>query len=374
MSLERLAWVEVDLSAIKENIRKIKEFVGEKTNIMAVVKANAYGHGAVAVSKAAIEAGAKMLGVSSFVEAKQLREAGIQAPIIILGFTPAENYLDMVQYDITVTIRSLDVARALSTAARRENKLAKVWIKVDTGMHRLGLNPGEVLFFARKIQSLPNIELEGIFTHFAQADNRDLNFSKKQLDSFQKLLEELKAEGIDIPIKSAANSPAAFKLSESQLDLVRIGIGMYGIKPDKNFDYGLDLKPALSFKTEITQVLELDIGESVGYGREFIAHRPTLVATLAVGYGDGFRRSPKNWGEVLLKGHRAPLIGRVSMDQSAVDITDIREDIRRGQEVVLIGKSGEEEITAEGVGEKLGTISYEIVTAISHRVPRIYVG
>jgi alanine racemase len=372
MALERLAWCEISKETLKNNLEKIQKFVGAKSVIMAVVKANAYGHGAIEVSKTSLSAGAKMLGVSSFVEARELREAGIKAPVVILGFTPAENYLDMVKFDITVTIRSLDVARALSTAARRKEKIAKVWLKVDTGMHRLGLNPAEVLFFVKKIQNLPNLALTGIFTHFAEADNPNLEFTKKQIGSFKKLLEELVREGINIPVSSAANSAATIKLPESHFNLVRIGIALHGLKPSSEFEYGLDLKPALEFKTEITQITEIGKGESVGYGREFISKRPTLVATIAVGYGDGFRHGPKNWGEVLIKGFRVPLIGRVSMDQSAVDITDLRADVRRGEEAVLIGRSGNEEITAEEVATKLGTNPYEVVTAISARVPRIY--
>ncbi|OGY22797.1 MAG: alanine racemase [Candidatus Woykebacteria bacterium RBG_13_40_15] len=372
MALERLAWCEISKSALKQNLAQIQNFVGGKTAIMAVVKANAYGHGAVEVSKTALDAGVKMLGVSSFVEAKQLREVGIKASIVILGFTPAENYMDIVNFDVTVTIRSLDVARALSTAARRENKTAKVWVKVDSGMHRLGLNPGEVLFFIKKLQDLPNLVVEGIFTHFADADNPNLDFAKKQLVSFQRVLAELEKEEIKIPVCSAANSAATFKLPGSHLDMVRIGIAMYGLKPVADFDCGLDLQPALTFKTEITQITEINKGESVGYGRGFFAKRPTMVATLAVGYGDGFRRGPKNWGEVLIRSQRVPLVGRVSMDQAAVDITDIRADIRRGEEVVLIGRGGDDQILAEEVADKLGTISYEVVSAISARVPRIY--
>jgi alanine racemase len=372
MALERLAWAEVDLSAVKNNISKVQDLIGPKVAIMAVVKANAYGHGAVEVSKTAVGAGAKMLGVSSFVEAKQLREAGIKAPIVVLGYTPAENYVDMVGYDVTVTIRSSDVAKALVTAARRANKIAKVWVKVDTGMHRLGLNPGEVLYFVKKLQDLPNLSIDGIFTHFADADNPNLDFTKKQLESFQKVLTELEKEGIKIPIHSAANSAATFKLPSSRFNLVRIGIAMYGIKPDRDFDYSVVLEPALTFKTEITQITQIGKGESVGYGREFIAKRPSLIATLAVGYGDGFRRSPSNWGKVLVRGYFAPLVGRVSMDQAAADITDIPLDIRRGEEVVLIGKSEGQELSVEDVAENLKTISYEVVTAISARVPRIY--
>ncbi|OGY27975.1 MAG: alanine racemase [Candidatus Woykebacteria bacterium RBG_19FT_COMBO_43_10] len=372
MALERLTWCEISKEALSNNIKTIQEFVGPKVAVMAVVKANAYGHGAVETALIALKSGAKLLGVSSFVEAKQLREADIKDPIVILGFTPAENYLDMVRNNLTVTIRSLDVARALSTAARREEKITRVWVKVDTGMHRLGLNPGEVLFFIKKIQNLPNLSISGLFTHFAQADTPELSFSEKQIESFNEVLGELESEGIHIPLRSAANSAAIFKLPKSHYNLVRVGIAMYGLKPEKSFDYGVDLKPALTFKTEITQIIELAKGESVGYGREFVARGPTLIATLAVGYGDGFRRSPKNWGEVLIRGQRAPLVGRVSMDQAAADITDLKGDIRRGEEVALIGRSGDEVISAEDVAENLGTISYEVVTAISARVPRIY--
>lgn len=372
MALERLAWAEIDLGVLKENLKKIQEFVGSGVGIMAVVKANAYGHGAVEVSRAAVEAGAKMLGVSSFYEAKQLRDAGISAPIVILGYTPAENYKDMLEYDITVTIRNLDVAKALVTAARREEKIAKVWIKVDTGMHRLGLNPGEALFFIKKLQDLPNLSIEGLFTHLADADNEETNFTQRQIESFQKLVEETKKEGIEIPVLSCANSPGLFKFNGSHFNLVRVGIAMYGLKPNKDYDYGLDLQPVLSFKTEITQVTEVNKGESVGYGRDFVASKNSLIATLAVGYGDGFRRAPKNWGQVLIKGQFAPLVGRVSMDQAAVDITDVEGDVRRGEEVVLIGKSGDNVLSAEDVGQQLETISYEVVTAISARVSRIY--
>ena len=370
MAIERLAWCEISKKAIKNNVKIIEKKVGSDVVIMAVVKGNAYGHGAVEVARIVLDSGAKYLGVSSFFEAKQLREAKIKAPIVILGFTPTKNYYDMVENDITTTIRSLDVAHSLVTAARRRNKVAKIWIKVDTGMHRLGLNSGEVLFFIKKLQDLPNIEIEGIFTHFADADNTDLEFTRKQLTIFNNLLDELSKEGINVPIKSIANTAGTFALPDSYLDLVRIGIGLYGY--DK-LNAAKDLIPTLSFKTEIVQITDIGIGETVGYGRTFIAKKPTQVATIAVGYGDGFRRSPKNWGEVLISGQKAPLIGRVSMDQAAVDITELSGNIRRGDEVVLIGKSGNLEITAEEVADNLDTSVYEVLTGISARVTRLYV-
>jgi alanine racemase len=371
MAIERLAWCEISKKAIEHNIGQIQKAVGRAVKIMAVIKANAYGHGAQDVSKIVIDSGAKYLGVSSFFEAKELRDSSIKAPIVILGFTPAKNYYDMVENDITVTIRSLDVAHSLVTAARRLNKTAKVWVKVDTGLHRLGLNPGEVLFFIKKLRDLPNLEVEGIFTHFADADNIDLEFTKKQLIVFRKLLAEVEEEGIKVPIKSTANTAGIFSLPESHFDLVRPGLSIYGFDESKSKE--IDLKPALTFKTEVVQITEIDKGETVGYGRTFEAKRPTQVATIAVGYGDGFRRGPKNWGEVLIAGQKAPLIGRVSMDQSAVDITSLKGDIRRGEEVVLIGKSGNFEITAEDVAKKLGTSVYEVLTGLTARVSRIYV-
>ncbi len=370
MAIERLAWCEISKKALRYNIEQIQKTVGEDVKIMAVVKANAYGHGALNISKIAIDFGAEYLGVSSFFEAKELRDNDIKAPIVILGFTPAKNYYDMVENDITVTICSLDVAHSLVTAARRLNKIAKVWIKVDTGLHRLGLNSGEVLFFIKKLQDLPNIKVEGIFTHFADADNIDLGYTKKQFINFKKMLDELEDEGINIPLKSAANTAGIFSLPESHFDLVRPGLGLYGF--DESNNEGIDFKPILTFKTEVVQITEIEEGETVGYGREFKAKKPTQVATIAVGYGDGFRRAPKNWGEVLIAGQKAPLIGRVSMDQSAVDITGLKGDIRRGEEVVLLGKSGDLEITAEDAATKLGTSVYEVLTGISARVTRIY--
>ena len=264
MGIERLAWCEISKEATASNIKKIQEFVGPEVAVMAVIKANAYGHGAVEVAKVVESSGVGYLGVSSFFEARELRNSGIKLPIVILGFTPTKNYYDMVENDITTTVRSLDVVRALVTAAKRLDKTAKVWIKVDTGLHRLGLNPGEVLFFVRKMQDLPNLEIEGIFTHFADADNIDLEFTRKQLEMFKKLLVELSEEGINIPIKSAANTAGIFSLPDSHLDMIRPGLGLYGFSSAKNNK--IDLIPALSFKTEIVQITEIEKGETVGYG------------------------------------------------------------------------------------------------------------
>lgn len=370
MSIPRLAWVEVDSQAIKNNLSVIQKEVGENVGVMAVVKANAYGFGAVGVAKIAQDQ-ADYFGVSSFYEARELRNSGIKTPILILGYTPAENYEDMINFDVTATVKNLDVAKALVTAARRKEKIAKVWVKVDTGMHRLGLEPDQVLYFIKKLQDLPNLQIEGIFTHFADADG-DVEFSKVQLERFKEVVDELEAEGIQIPIKSAAASAGIFNLPESHFNMVRSGLAMFGLNRNSKSVFSTEMKRALTFKTEVVQTHELQVGETVGYGRAFKVSRPSRIATLAVGYGDGFRRAPNNWGEVLIKGHRAPLAGRVSMDQAAIDITDIPEDIRSGEEVVLIGKSGKEEITVEAVADKLQTSPYEVVVNLSSRVTRKY--
>lgn len=371
MGIPRLAWVEIDSSAIANNISVIRDHVGKNVGVMAVVKANAYGHGAVGVGRIAQEANVDYFGVSSFYEARELRNSGIKLPILILGYTPAENYNDMIDFDVTATIKNLDIAKTLVTAARRKEKVAKVWVKVDTGMHRLGLEPNQVLYFCKKLQDFPNLQIEGIFTHFADADG-DLEFTKVQLERFKKVINELEKEGIQIPIKSAAASAGIFKLPESHFNMVRTGLAMLGLNRDSKSVFSPELRRVLTFKTEVVQIHELQIGESVGYGRAFKVNRPSRIATLAVGYGDGFRRAPENWGEVLIKGYRAPLAGRVSMDQAAIDITDIPEDIRAGEEVVLVGKSGNEEITVEQVADKLQTSPYEVVVNLSSRVTRIY--
>ncbi len=371
MAIPRLAWVEIDSQAIKNNLKIIKHKVGKSVGVMAVVKANAYGHGAVGIAKIAQEENVDYFGVSSFYEARELRNNGIKLPILILGYTPAENYEDMVNFDVTATVKNLDVAKALVTAARRKEKIAKVWVKVDTGMHRLGLEPDQVLYFCKKLQDLPNLQIEGIFTHFADADG-DIEFSKIQLERFKKVINELEKEDINIPIKSAAASAGIFNLPESHFNMVRTGLAMLGINRNSKSVFSPEIRKVLTFKTEVVQTHDLQIGETVGYGRAFKVTRPSRIATLAVGYGDGFRRAPTNWGEVLIKGYRVPLAGRISMDQAAIDITDIHEDIRAGEEVVLIGKSGKEEITVEEVADKLQTSPYEVVVNLSSRVTRFY--
>jgi alanine racemase len=362
--------LEINQEAIKKNVQVIREKIGSEVGLMAVVKANAYGHGAVGFAKLSEDL-VDRFGVSSVYEAAELRRAGVRLPIVILGYTPPENFDDIVKNSLTATIKNLDVAKALVSAARRQGKTVKVWVKVDSGMHRLGLEPDQVLYFVKKLKDLPNLEVEGIFTHFADVDG-DTDFTDWQLANFKRVTQELEAESVDIPIKSAGASGAVFNRPDAYFNMVRTGLSMYGINPSSQVTWSKDLLPVLEFKTEVTQIHELNHGESVGYGRAFRTKRPTRIATLAVGYGDGFRRAPYNWGEVLIAGHRVPLAGRVSMDQAAVDITDVPKDIRVGEGVVLIGRSGKEQIRVEDVADKLQTSPYEVLVGLTARVTRIY--
>ncbi|MGB5932662.1 MAG: alanine racemase [Anaerolineae bacterium] len=375
---DRPTWVEIDLGALAHNVREIKRIVGEKVGIIVTLKADAYGHGAVKVARTALANGATMLGVACLGEAVALRKAGISAPIIILGYTPAWQARDIVLHDITATVFSLDVARAFSRAAVALNSQVRVHIKVDTGMGRLGLLPSDLLPFVQVLQGLPNLLVEGIFTHFAIADVEDAHgipgwgkeYTLRQLETFKGVVRELEASEIHIPLIHAAHSAAVFTLPESYFNLVRPGIAVYGLDPSSEVRCPDSFRPVLSFKTQIAQVKRLPKGSYISYGCAYRTERSSSIAVIPVGYADGFRRGPRIWGEVLVRGQRAPVVGRVCMDMSMIDVTDI-PGVRQGDEVVLIGQQGEERITAEEVADKLGTINYEVVSEILARVPRV---
>lgn len=379
LATDRPTWVEIDLGAIAHNLREIKSRVGEGVGIIATIKADAYGHGAVKVARTCLAHGANMLGVATLSEALILRRADITAPIVVLGYTPAWQARSAVLNKVTTTVFSLDVSRALSRAAVALNSEAPVHIKVDTGLGRLGLLPQEVMDFVRQIRDLPNLVIEGIFTHFAVADTPDVHgqpgwgreYTRQQLATFIEILQQLEKEGLNIPLVHAANSAAIFTLPDSHFNLVRPGIAIYGLDPSPQVPCPRGFKPALAFKTQIAQVKELPAGSYIGYGSAYRTAGPMRIAVLPVGYGDGFRRGPQNWGEVLVRGKRAAVVGRVSMDQATIDVTHLPE-ARQGDEVVLIGEQGGERITAEEVAERLGTINYEIVSEILARVPRVH--
>jgi alanine racemase len=365
----RPTWLEVDLEAIAHNVRRVVEIVGPAVKVLAVLKADGYGHGVVRVARTALNNGAYCLGVASINEGLALRKAGISAPILALGFTPAWQARELVLNGLSATVFDMDVAQALSQAAVQLDSQVKVQVKVDTGMGRLGLLPDEVVPFVLALRSLPNLEIEGIFTHFSVAD-ADPAYTRWQAGRFRGVLQALAEQGIEIPFVHAANSAAILSLPESHFGMVRLGIAMYGLHPSPQVRCPPDFRPALSFKTEVAQVKSLAPGSYVSYGNTYQTTDWQRIAVIPVGYADGFRRGPRHWGEVLVRGQRAPIVGRVCMDQTMIDVTAIA-DVRQGDEVVLIGEQGGASITAEQVAERLGTINYEVVSEILARVPRV---
>jgi len=373
MRPERPTWLEIDLSAIANNTRAMKQLVGPDVRVLVSLKADGYGHGALKVARTALHNGASMLGVATVSEATPLREAGITAPILVFGYVPLWQMREAVRLDLTITLYTLDAARALSRAAMALGKTARVHVKVDTGMSRLGIRSeriDEILALLRAIRELPNLELEGLFTHFAKADSADHTHAHLQLARFQEVLHRIELEGLRPPLVHAANSAATLMLPEARFDMVRPGIALYGLEPSPDVRLPEEFQPALAFKTQVAQVKLIPAGEGISYGGTFVTEQPTWIAVLPVGYADGFRRAPANWGSVLIHGQEAPLLGRVCMDQSMVDISHIPE-VRVGDEVVLIGRQGNAALTAETVAQRLGTINYEVVAEILARVPRV---
>jgi Alr-MurF fusion protein len=373
MRAERPTWVEIDLSAIGNNTRRMKSLVGPHVRLLVSLKADAYGHGALKVARSVLHNGASMLGVATLSEATPLHEAGIDAPILVFGYVPLWQMREAVRLGITVTLYSIESAQALSRAALALGKTVKVHLKVDSGMARLGIRAEqseEIVALAKETLALPNLELEGLYTHFAMADVSDQTHVRMQLQRFQHVLQVLEAQGLRPRIVHAANSAATLSLPEAHFDMVRPGIAIYGLAPSAEVRLPEGLRPALSFKTQVAQVKMVPAGECISYGCAYITERPTRVAVLPVGYADGFRRAPKNWGTVLIHGQEAPIIGRVCMDQCMVDVTHLPQT-RIGDEVVLIGRQGTATLTAEQVAERLGTINYEVVAEILARVPRV---
>ncbi|MBI2861792.1 MAG: alanine racemase [Chloroflexi bacterium] len=365
------SWVEVDLDAIASNVGKLKRLVGSKTELMTIVKANAYGHGAAAVALAALSSGATRLGVAYIEEGIALRRQGITAPILVHGYTSPDEAEHAVEHDLTIAACSEAVAEAVSRSAMARNTIAKVHIKVDSGFGRFGLPPAEVASFARKLSQLPNIATEGLFTHFATADEADKGFTHQQFQAFRWALGELDVAGIAIPCRHVANSAATLDMPELHLDMVRCGIATYGLYPSRHVNHRVDLRPALTLKSRIVRLFPLPSGHSVGYGRTFTTSRPSRLALVSIGYADGLPRALSNRGSLLVHGRRAAIVGRISMDQCVIDVTDIPE-VAVAEEVVVIGRQGDAEITADEVAEAAGTISYEVLCGIGIRVPRLY--
>lgn len=366
----RPTWVEVDLEAVAYNIRRIKDLVGPPVEMLAVLKADAYGHGAVKVARTALNNGASRCGVASVNEAIRLRDAGIDAPILVLGYTPAWLAKEALLHDITLTVYDADVARLYSRAAEDLRRSASVHLKVDTGMGRLGLLPEQMLPFIEEVRDLPGLDVEGIFTHFSVADEESLEYTIWQLNRFREILSHLEDIGVTFRTVHCANSSAALRLPESHFDMVRIGLVMYGLQPSPHVSLPEGFRPALTWKTSVAQVKTLPPGSYVSYGNTYQTSQEETIAVIPVGYADGFRRAPTRWEAVLVRGQRAPIVGRVCMDQTMIRVEHIPE-VRVGDEVVLIGRQEGDEITADEVAQWLGTINYEVVSEILARVPRV---
>jgi alanine racemase len=367
-------WIEIDLDAIANNVKNIKQLIGEKNELMAVVKGNAYGHNILEVSSVVLNNGATRLAVARLEEGILLRRAGIVVPILILGLTLKQQAELLVSYNITPAVCEYEMIEKLSESAIKEDKVVKVHLKVDTGMGRIGIFSHDILRFIKKIRTLKNVEIEGIFTHFSVADEKNKTYTEEQFKIFMEVLTLLEKEKIRIPIKHVGNSATLLDLPHMWLDLVRPGISIYGLYPSTEVRKTIKLIPAHSFRTRIVFLKELSAGEYISYGRTYTTtKRRTKVASLPVGYADGYNRLLSNQGEVLVRGRRFPIIGRICMDQCMIDVSGLRE-VKIGDEVALWGRQGEEEITVEEISEKIGTINYEIVhLPDKKRVPKLFI-
>ncbi len=399
----RPTWAEIDLLASEYNIHRIRSLLAPGVKMLAMIKAEAYGHGMAGIARAAERAGASMLGFAALSEALSLnseshpertlseqretkRESkdarsstaplrgsaqSASLPKLVVGWTPGWLAESAIQNDITCTLTDLDTAGEFARVAQAIGKSARVHVKVDTGMHRLGFMPDEAVDAIAKIISMEGLIFEGVFTHFAKADEADPAYTYGQFEQFKRILSEVEARGIHIPIKHCANSPTILRFPEMHLDMVRPGIILHGLHPSEDVLCPSDFKPVMTLKSMVAAVKLLPPGSAVSYGGTYITPGYERIAVIPIGYADGFRRKPNNWGEVLVRGQRAPIVGRVCMDQCMINVTHIPE-VRMGDEVVLIGAQGNDRIRAEDVALKLGTNNYETVSLIMARVPRVY--
>ncbi len=369
-------YIEVNLDDILNNLEQMKKHIAKETKLLAVVKTDGYGHGSVSIARA-IEGLDYLFGfaVATAEEALELREAGIEKPILILSYSFPYAYPMFVQENIRVTVFREDMLEMLGKTAVEQNKEAMVHIKVDTGMGRIGITPDEDgIRFVQKVLDTPGIKLEGIFTHFACADMEDLTYAKEQMRVFKEFIQKAEeVTGYKIPIHHCSNSAGIIQLPEANMDLARAGIIMYGLMPSDEVRADIiPLKPALSLHSHIAYVKNMKPGQVISYGSTYKVTEPIKVATVPLGYGDGYPRSLSGKGYVLIRGRRAPILGRICMDQFMVDVTDIPE-VKEGDKVTLIGCNGDEMITANALGELSGRFNYELVCDLNQRLPRVYI-
>ena len=364
----------IDLDALKYNVEGIKRCKAESAMLMGVIKANAYGHGAKVFAHELDRMGFDWFAVATVDEGIELRRDGIEQPILVLGYTCEAQYPDMVQWEITPTIYSLDMAKAFDAAAAKAGKVANIHIKIDTGMSRIGFLPGEEsLDEIEKIHELRHLRIQGMFTHFACADMRDTTHVGHQIEKFHQMIDGVRQREIPVEIFHCSNSASIMELPSEHMNLVRAGIILYGLYPSNEMEEKrLPLKPVMSLYSHIVHVKEVPEGVTVGYGATYVTGRPTRIATVPVGNADGYPRSLSNRASVLLHGRRVPIIGRVCMDQFMVDVTDMPQ-VSVGDVVTLIGQDGEEILSVEEISEMAGSFNYEFVCDVSRRVPRVYI-
>ncbi|MDL2307371.1 alanine racemase [Desulfovibrio sp. OttesenSCG-928-C06] len=371
----RPIWAEVSLPAIAGNMMRIKSLLAPGVKFCPVIKADGYGHGALRVAGEAMALGVDYLAVALLQEALELRGAGFRLPVLVLGYTPPEYAPEVVWNRITQTIYRLEQAEALSAAAVEQGATVKVHVKVDSGMSRLGVPPEDAAAFCQRVAALPSLELEGVFTHFATADDTDKSGAELQFARFSQALDSIAASGLNIQIRHCANSAATLEMPHTHLDMVRPGIILYGLNPTgvtcEPSRWPIELEPAMSLKARLAMVKDVDPGVAVSYGWKFVTERPSRLGTLPIGYADGYTRMLSGKAEVVAGGKRAPLVGRICMDQCMVDLTGIAAD--EGDEVLLFGGSGgESSMPVDVIAARLDTINYEIVCMVGKRVPRKY--
>lgn len=371
--MEKRTWAEIDLDAIAHNMREIRKITNPDAQIMAVVKADAYGHGFLEVTKALLENGADRLAVAMLQEAKQLRSRGVNVPILLLGASMDNDIEDIINFDVTPNVFSYEFAKAISYVAEKKEKVTKIHIKLDTGMSRIGYvvsdDNTEIVNEIEKISKLPYIEIEGIFSHFSTSDEYDGSYTRLQFNRFMSVIGDLEKRGVNIPIKHICNSAGIMMYPEMHLDMVRPGVILYGMYPSDEVDKSrLDLIPAMTLKSKITFVKEVEPGRGVSYGKEYITDKVTKIATVPIGYADGYLRKIAGKGKMLVHGVKAPIIGRICMDQCMIDVTEVH-NIERGDEAIIFGREG---ITIDDLASWLDTINYEVSCVIGKRIPRIY--
>ncbi len=383
---KRFAWAEINLAHLSHNLKVIKSYAASKnTKIMAVVKADAYGHGSVEISRQAIESGVYALGVALVEEGTELRISGIDVPIYVLGESPPEAIEEAIRYNLILCVNSYESAQFVSKKCRRISKEVAININIDTGMNRIGINFNDATDQILKISTLPNLRLESISTHFSCASMRESSYTELQWSRFNEIVKQVKDRKIAVRFLHCANSAAFFRYRSMHLDMVRTGISIYGLNPyDRDYDDWLEpgassaisnLKPVFSLKTKITFIKSVPRGEPISYCGTFRTKRDSVIATVPVGYADGYSRLLANKAMVLINGKAAPVVGNITMDQFMIDVTDIaaNNNVSTGDEVILIGGFGENRITAEDIAWLMGTINYEVVCMFKNRIPRIYV-